>query len=90
VALIFRGKSECALCGQVIQQDDEIIATSHFIADENDPLWRYSDAPFHKVCFLKWDKREEFVRRYNDTVGRIIWGNGTRHHMNEDGGIDEL
>jgi hypothetical protein len=87
MALIARGKSKCALCGEVIGVDDVIVATSHFIADENDSLWRYSDAPFHKRCFLAWEWRQELVRRYNATLGRRVWGNGTRHHMDDEGQI---
>jgi hypothetical protein len=87
MALIFRGKSKCALCGQVIEVDDVIVATSHFIADKSDSLWRYSDAPFHKRCFLAWERRHEFVSRYNHTMMGCRFGNGTRHHMDDEGNI---
>ena len=79
MALIITGKSHCAVCGEVIAKDDEIVATSHFLGP-SDPLFRYSDAPFHKRCFLTWQRREEFVTRYNAVTRGIA-----RHHMEADG-----
>lgn len=71
VALNFRRKTECSLCGNVIMDDDEIVAMSHFIADKNDPLWLFSDSAMHRPCFLTWDQRETFVGRFNQLVGGI-------------------
>jgi hypothetical protein len=87
MALIEPGASKCALCGEVIGLHDEIVATSHFIADRKDSFWQYSDAPFHKRCFLAWDRRAEFVRRYNEIMTPHVFGNGKRHHMQDDGSI---
>lgn len=64
--------------------------TTHFIADSNDPLWRYSDSGMHKTCFLKWEHRQDFIKKYNETVGVITWGNGTYHYMEDDGEISSL
>jgi hypothetical protein len=90
MALIIRGKTECALCKVVLNVNDKIMATSHFIADTEDPLWRFSDAAMHQNCFLKWDQKQTFVDKYNETVENITWGNGTYHHMNDDGVIVSL
>ena len=90
MALIFRGKSECPLCGNVIMDGDEIVATSHFIADSNDPLWEFSDAGMHRSCFLTWDQREAFVAKFNRLVSGITLGNGTYHQMESDGTIAVL
>lgn len=79
MALIITGKSLCAICGEVIAKGDEVVATSHFLGP-SEPLHRYSDAPFHKRCFLTWDRREEFVTRYNDVTRGIAL-----HHMAADG-----
>ena len=89
MALIMRGKTECALCHEVIAVEDEIVATSHFIADAKDPFWQYSDAPFHRRCFVAWDRREEFVRRFNEAVRPFVFGNWKRHQMQNDGSITE-
>lgn len=87
MALMIIGKTECALCRAVIEENEKIVATSHFIADPKDRLWRFSDAAMHKRCFSEWDQRQVFVERYNEIVGNITWGNGTYHHMNDEGTI---
>ena len=69
---------------------DEIVATSHFIADSNDPLWQFSDSGMHRSCFLTWDQREAFVAKFNRLVSGITLGNGTYHQMESDGTIAVL
>lgn len=90
MALILFGKTECSLCGNVIMDDDDIVANSHFIADRNDPLWRFSDSTMHRSCFLAWDQREAFVTKFNQLVAGITFGNGTYHRMESDGTIAVL
>lgn len=89
VALIDEG-SKCAICGQEIDLAGPIVATTHFIGDSNDPLWRFSDAAMHYDCFQRWPHREEFVNRYNSSLGQRVWGNGTRHLMHPDGRIESV
>lgn len=88
MALIIDGKTACALCGLVVQGGESIVATSHFIGDKADPLWRYSDAAMHRHCFMSWEKRAAFVKRYNAVVGPRVAGNGTRQSMRDDGSIE--
>jgi len=90
MALIFRGKTKCSICGEILQEAEDIVATSHFIVSREDPLWRYSDSGMHHRCFASWPLRRSFVDRYNSTVGTMTWGNGTYHHMTEDGTIESL
>jgi hypothetical protein len=90
VAIVLRGKTECSVCGKVIVDGDDIVATSHFIADKNDPMWRFSDSAMHRPCFLDWDHRAEFVAKFNRIVGEVTFGNGTYHHMELDGAIAVL
>ena len=90
MALILRGLTECSLCGVVIKDDEDIVATTHFISDQNDPLWQFSDSAMHKSCFLDWDQRYNFVKKYNETRGTMTSGNGTYHHMEDDGFISML
>ena len=90
MAIILRGKTKCSICSTVIMDGDDIIATSHFIGDEQDPLWRFSDSAMHRACFLRWDHRAEFVAKFNRIAGEITFGNGTYHHMESDGSIDVL
>jgi hypothetical protein len=81
--------TKCALCGELLG-DGEIVATTHFIADRDDPLWRFSDASMHYACFQNWPHREEFVSKYNSTIGQRVWGNGTRHLMHPDGKVESV
>jgi hypothetical protein len=82
MALLFQGKTECPLCHDVIQLGEDVVATSHFIADQTDSLWRFSDASFHKACFLMWDRRGDFVSRFNAVMTERF---GERRFMNDDG-----
>jgi hypothetical protein len=66
MALLLRGKTECPLCREAIGKDDEVVGTTHFIADQTDPLWQFSDAAFHKKCFDAWEHRDEFLARYEE------------------------
>ncbi|QEL16437.1 hypothetical protein PX52LOC_03391 [Limnoglobus roseus] len=69
MALIFRGCSRCSICGEVIGHHDEIVATTHFIADKADPLWRFSDSGMHRACYQSWPHRDEFRARYEAVMG---------------------
>jgi hypothetical protein len=90
MALIFRGETQCPLCREVIAADDDIVATSHFIGDPKDSLWQYSDAAFHRQCFAAWARREEFVKRFNETMKPFVFGNGKRQLMQDDGSIVQI
>lgn len=87
MALILRGKTLCALCHKVIKEKDEVVASTHFNIDAEDPLWRFSDAALHKNCFLEWNQRAAFVEKYNESVESLTSGNGAPHYMDADGSI---
>ena len=70
MALLLRGKTECALCGEVIGATDEVVGTQHFISDPSDTFFRYSDAVLHKTCFEAWEQRAEFLARYEEHIRR--------------------
>jgi hypothetical protein len=57
----------CSICGCVVRPDESTVATTHFIEDESDPLWKHSDSVMHRQCFLSWPHRKEFVFLYNST-----------------------
>lgn len=84
------GRTKCAICGQPINLAGQIVATTHFISDSHDPLWRFSDAAMHYDCFQHWPHRDEFVSKYNSTMGKSVWGNGMRHLMQSDGRIETV
>jgi hypothetical protein len=61
----------CSLCREPIRVGDDIVGTTHFIGDATDPLWRYSDIVMHRRCFDTWEHRDEFARRYRQTMGAM-------------------
>jgi hypothetical protein len=79
MAIILIGLTDCSLCKKKLLKDDIIVATSHFISDPNDPLWKYSDSAMHQACFASWDQRDAFRNKFNscglpwvmDTAGRL-------------------
>ncbi len=87
MAIVIRGKTKCAICDSVITDVDKILASSQFISDQNDPLWRFSDSAMHSSCFVGWDHRDEFVAKYNLIVGPRTSCNGMYHRMEPDGTI---
>ena len=89
MALIDDG-TECAICGKPLNIKERFVATTHFIGDRADPLWRFSDAAMHYSCFQTWEHREAFVNMYNRTIGRTVWGNGTRRFMSDDGIVESV
>ncbi len=71
----------CPLCREAIGLTDDTVAIPDFLADESDPLWPYSDALYHRACFLLWDRRRELLGRFN-TLARARSGDW---HMAADG-----
>jgi hypothetical protein len=75
MALFFRGKSICPLCGVEMKEDDEIVAFPAFLPSHHQ-LASFSDAAFHRTCFEKDPRSErvkELYRRY-----RAIWDSRPR------------
>ncbi|HZS45299.1 MAG TPA: hypothetical protein VFC63_09380 [Blastocatellia bacterium] len=85
MALIITGKTACAICNVAVQANDTVVSTSHFIADCNNHLWRFSDAAMHQACFLTWEHRLAFINLFNETAGKNTFGNGNYHFMQDDG-----
>jgi hypothetical protein len=83
MALIFSGKSKCAVCAGILREGEELVATSHFITESSDPLYRYSDAGMHLRCFVGWPLRHDFIRRFNEGMRELVPG----RYMSWDGAI---
>ncbi|MDP1797859.1 MAG: hypothetical protein Q8K78_10270 [Planctomycetaceae bacterium] len=66
---IFWDNAPCSLCDEPIRVGDDTVATTYFIGDHSDPLYRYSDSVMHRPCFDCWEFRDEFVRRYRKAMG---------------------
>jgi hypothetical protein len=84
---IAAGRAYCALCGDPIRPDEDALVTPDFIADETDPLWRFSDAPMHRACFLVWDRRKAFIARYNRLARCLVASDGSHPLMTSEGEI---
>jgi len=65
MAIIVIGSSKCPLCGGILKVGDVIVATTHFLYPF-DSLYEFSDAGMHNACFLNWDRRQEFIDKYNE------------------------
>jgi len=63
MAIIIIGSSKCSLCGEVLNENDEIILWKAFL-DKNHKLWQYSDSGMHSTCFNKWASKSEFEFLY--------------------------
>jgi hypothetical protein len=84
-ARIEAGKAHCELCREAISPGDDALVTPDFLADEADPLWRFANAAMHRACFLVWDRRKEFVARYNRTARGLATPDGCYPRMTGEG-----
>ena len=60
MALIFKGKSTCALCGKLLTEKDTVVGLPA-IADVTNELYVYFDQGLHSRCFENWDKKQEVM-----------------------------
>jgi hypothetical protein len=82
---IAAGTAYCALCGAAIRPDEDALITPDFLADATDPLWRFTDAPMHRVCFLVWDQRKVFIARFNAIARRLVAPDGSYSQLTSEG-----
>lgn len=87
MAIVCTGITRCPLCGEALEEADPLVATSHFMTDPFHPLWSFSDTAMHKPCFLQWERREEFIRLFNDAMALAQYDNETLYVMQEDGEV---
>jgi hypothetical protein len=69
MALFLEKKSECQICGRLIETSDELKMFPAFLGTSH-PLHRYSDGLFHR-CFEASPDREEVERLF--ARFRHIW-----------------
>jgi hypothetical protein len=70
MALIFPGKTQCPLCGNSLQQGDDIVSFPAFLPAGH-ALAIFSDAGFHRSCYENDSRHEEVSRLYQRY--RAIW-----------------
>jgi len=63
MALIFTGSSCCSICGQVLEEHQQIMSWSAFL-DSDHELWKYSDTGMHLPCFESWEHKQKFEHLY--------------------------
>jgi hypothetical protein len=56
----------CLLCGEQARAG-ECVSTGAFLT-RRDPLWRYAGRRLHAGCFRRWDRRAEFVHKFNTVM----------------------
>jgi hypothetical protein len=70
MALFLEGKSECQICGRLIETSNDLKMFPAFLGPTH-PLHRYSDAIFHRRCFETISDRDEVERLF--AKFRHIW-----------------
>lgn len=53
MALVILGRTECVICGLVMAEGDEIVSFPAFVSNRRDPLFRFTDAAFHRSCLAQ-------------------------------------
>ncbi|ESQ80871.1 hypothetical protein [Asticcacaulis sp. YBE204] len=76
MAIIFAGKSTCAICQNILLATDEILMFPAFIHDRADPFWDISDNAVHSTCFKQWPEAPAFRERFNQA-----WRQQVPHHL---------
>jgi len=66
-------ETKCPLCAEPLS--DPIFATSHFIGDQSDPLWMYSDAGMHWDCYANWKDQPRFANQYFEVEEKYAYRN---------------
>ena len=70
VTIIFN-KSKCGICGNVIKKEKDIVGFPHYVGDENDPLFYFSDGGFHEACFLSHPLKDRVLaakKKYDEEI----------------------
>ncbi len=70
MALFVAGKSQCGLCGQLIERREDVVGMPPFLGAGH-RLSRYSDAVFHKACFDQSPDRAD-VERLHDRFKEVM------------------
>jgi len=91
MAIIIIGLSKCSICGEVINENDEIVSWKDFL-DKNHKLLQFSDSGMHSNCFRNWEYKNEFEFLYQyqplidfntPEVNKLIEDNGIPEWLNK-------
>jgi hypothetical protein len=64
MTLIFHGKTRCKICEQLIVDGEDITSFSHFVRNEADPYYFFTDAAFHTRCLQSHSQCERVTAVY--------------------------
>ncbi len=70
MALFFEGKSQCALCGSVIEDVNNVVLFPPLTSNMKEPLYIFSDNPMHATCLEQHPLREKALtirQMYHDS-----------------------
>jgi len=59
MALCLRGKTQCSICGVVLQEGDDVVLHPHILPLDH-PLLCFSYSSIHRVCYQQWECHEYF------------------------------
>lgn len=71
MALIFIGKSECAICKQILDEDREFTGFPALINNMNDALYIFSDAGVHTACLEAHPSKDNLLsvlKQYDENI----------------------
>lgn len=68
MAILILGKSVCSLCSRGITESDPVVSFGPFVANQLDPLWRFSDGVFHDQCFRKEPLAHKAIARQEELL----------------------
>jgi len=63
MAIIILGGTTCSICGNILQESEDIVGWSSFLTKEHQ-FWEYSDSGMHRSCFENWENKDEFEALY--------------------------
>jgi hypothetical protein len=66
MAIIISNQSICRICGRVINDDEEVVGFPRLVYSEDDRLHFFSDAGFHRQCFLNHPDKDKVWERLKE------------------------
>ncbi len=71
VAIVILEKSRCALCGEVLEADDDIVLFPPGLFSPSEPVFVLNDAGVHQRCLDSFRFGAEASRRREEHVRRV-------------------
>jgi hypothetical protein len=75
---LYYPEAPCAVCGQAIGTDMRNILGFDFIEISQRDFHHFSDGLAHVSCLSTWERRDEFIRVWNQALGEYYTGKQLR------------